>query len=127
MIGSWTVQPECIGRVSPFTLPRTIYPQRALTSMLWGNDAEFLCTANRMGHFKMTMTDETINQATVLIDQLLPTYLTDITPTVVIDDEQCSNIRLIFLCRDRAPEVMHVHKNWDRLCWEFENSQSLDS
>ena len=75
----------------------------------------------------MTMTDETIDTAMILIDQLLPRYLTDITPTVIIDDERCSNIRLVFLCDDRAPEVMHVHKNWDGLCNKLEKFQSLDS
>lgn len=73
----------------------------------------------------MTMTHETLNTATVLIDQPLPRYLTDITPTVIIDDEQCSNIRLVFLCRDRAPEVIYIHKNWDRLCCEIEKCRLL--
>ena len=104
-----------------------ICPQRALTSMLWGSIDEFLSTANQTGHFKMKLTDETINKAKLFIDQLLPRYLTDITPTVIIDDEQCPNIRLVFLCHDRAPEVLHVHKNWDRLYDELARFRSRNS
>ena len=51
-------------------------------------------------------------------------YPADIAPTVIIEIDQYSEIRLVLLCHDRAPGVIYLHKNWDRMCYELEILQS---
>lgn len=83
--------------------------------MLWGSHTVFLHAANEDGRFEMIMADSVLGTSLTLIDQILPTYLANITPMVILDSQQCSSIRLIFLLHNRCPEIMVLPYTWDCL------------
>ena len=114
-VGPWTMEPECLGSVAPLRMPRAIFPQRAITSVLWGSHEVSLHSANRNGRFELLITDVRFPNSMILINQLLPKYLTNVTPVVILDNEHCSSIRLVFLCQDRAPETMTLPETWNQI------------
>ena len=116
----WIVPPECLGRVAPYRLPRTIQPKHATTSMLWGDHTVSLHSVSEGRRFSLTIRDRKTSASILLIDQLLPNYLFDITPAVILDNEESPSIRLIFQCRDRAPEVMVLSETWNSLQREWQ-------
>ena len=48
-----------------------------------------------------------------LFEELLPSYLTAITPVVILDNEECPRLRLLFLCNDQSPSIMILHETWE--------------
>ena len=58
---------------------------------------------------------------------MLLRFPADIAPTVIVEIQQYSEIRPVLLCHDREPEVIYLHKNWDRMCYELETLRSCHS
>ena len=55
-------------------------------------------------------------------EELLPIYLAAITPVVVLDNEECPKIRLVFPCSDQPPSVMVLHDTWEMWCTAWQTS-----
>ena len=96
-------------------MPLIILPQYPISSILWGSSTIILHSLNDEGHFELTVTDTDCLTQRPLMKQPLPTYLDRVTPILVLDSEQSSNIRLVFLCPDRSPEIMVLPTTWDEL------------
>lgn len=63
----------------------------------------------------MRIIDADASASMVLLDHLLPDYLTDLTPVVVLDTEFCPNVRLVFLRTDHAPEIIVLPETWEKI------------
>ena len=105
--------PKHLGRVAPYSLPRTIHPRRAITSMLWGNFSVALGSRVEAGRFRLRLSDSDDCLAFRPIDELIPSYLSAITPIVVLDNDHCPFVRLVFPRNDRTPSIMILDKTWE--------------
>lgn len=126
VLALWTVSPECIGLVSPFSIPKTMFPRHAITSLLWGSSKVSLQSVIKKGRFEIKVTHSELITDFVMLSLLLPDYLTDIAPVVILDDEYNSNIRLVFLCDDRPPEIIILWKSWNDLVTRWRQIAQLD-
>ena len=95
-------------------------------SLLWGSPNVSLQCANKQGHFEIQVRHHHHSGSFVMLSMLVPNYLTDVEPVVVLDDEDHPDIRLIFLCHDRPPEVMVVSETWESLCKQLQLVAELD-
>ena len=113
--GPWILPPEMWGRVAPFQMPRTIHSRCAVTSMLWGSVTVFLHSSNVNGRYELIVSDSERSSRMTVIDQLLPSYLTNIEPVVIMDNEAYPCIRLVFPLPDGPPEIIIINQRWETL------------
>ena len=105
--------PKHLGRVAPYSLPRTIHPHRAIASMLWGNSTVALGSRVEGRRFRLKISDSEDCLAFQPIDELIPNYLSAITPIVILDNDECPFVRLVFPRNDRNPSMMILDGTWD--------------
>ena len=111
----WTLPPRCLGSVPEFRMPRIIRPREVLHSMLFGSKGIYVSGLNEDGRFYLKVKDTQTWTGKVLLDQVLPDHLIDVTPIVVLDSPERPHLQLVFLCNDRAPEVMIIPETWSSL------------
>ena len=99
-------------------LPRTIQPKQLVYSMYWGNTTTSLQCRCAQGHLALSIRDPRYRSIAIL-EMMVPTYLASITPVVIFDDENTRGIRLVFICKDRQPEMMILSDTWDSLVAEL--------
>ena len=99
--------------MAPYKLPRTIHPNRVIGSMLWGDQTIWLRSSNADGRFEVMIADPEVS--IYFFEELLPSYLAAITPVVILDNEQCPQIRLVFPCSDQPPSIMILQETWESL------------
>jgi len=109
----WTLPPRCLGRVAEQQMPRVLYPSRVLHSSMWGDDEVFLHGYNQDGRFILSVNDAGLHNEVVLLKHILPNYLVDVDPVVVLGNARCPQIQLVFLIDDRSPELMILPQTWD--------------
>lgn len=108
----WILPPYCLSRLAPQRKVQVLRPRTILHSTIWGGDAVFLTAYNEDGRFFLSIQDAETNTEIVLLDHVLPIYLADTIPAVVFDQLEPLQIRLVFLCTDRAPEIMVLPYTW---------------
>ena len=110
--GTWTMPPQYL---SESNMPQVVYPQRPISSKLWGSQTVVLHSSNEEGKFKLRVTETGSLTAKIILDQPLPGNLDDIVPVIILDGQQSPNILLVFLCHDRNPEIMILPETWDQV------------
>ena len=80
-----------------------------------GGEALFLHGYNEDGRFFLEVGNAETRAVKVLLEQVLPDYLIEVTPIVVLNNLERSRVQLVFLCVDRAPEVMVMPDTWTGL------------
>ena len=83
--------------------------------MMFGSEGIYVSGLNADGGFYLKVKDMQTWTGKILLDQVLPDYLIDVTPTVVLDSPERPHLQLVFLCDDRAPEVMIIPETWSSL------------
>ncbi len=112
----WSLPPRCLGRVAvQQQLPKILIPGRVLHATMLGGKALFLHGYNTDGRFFLEIGNAETRAVKVLLEQVLPDYLIDVTPIIVLHNPERPCVQLVFLCVDRAPEVMIIPDTWTGL------------
>ena len=96
-------------------LPRSLQPLQLIHSTFWGSETTYLQIRCAKGRFHMNVHDPQY-PSSAFMEVMLPTYLPTATPTVILGDKNAlTSIKLVFLCKDRRPEIMVLPFTWDSL------------
>lgn len=99
-------------------LPKTIQPRQLVYSSYWGCETTYLQADCAEGYLYLTLCDPCHSDIN-LAKLILPTYLATTVPTIILDKDKygIDRIRILFLCKDRRPEIMVLCRSWEN---EFE-------
>lgn len=117
----WDLPEYVHDRQGAVSLLRTIQPNQHVYSSYWGNSTTYLDCRCTQGQFSIRIHDIRYT-AICLLEILIPVYLANIIPVVIIDDQNKTGIKLLYLCKDRHPEMMILHETWDSLVTQLRAS-----
>jgi len=95
-------------------LPRIIHAGQLIYSRFWGNTSSFLDCHCSQGHLHISLNDPRY-EGIVLLEMMVPTYLSRVTPIIIFHDMDTQGIRLLFLRGDNSPELFVLFETWDSL------------
>ena len=107
-------------------LPQVIQPGQVLRSILFGDRSTHVKSYILQGAYCLSLDGRAEqSQALNLIYLLLPNYLEGTTPSVVLGDGASHPLQLVFLCRDRPPEILVLPHSWTEYVERLRNQVKM--
>lgn len=114
----WLLPLQISSPIKAEILPNTIDVGSPIHCTLWGSPNVFLRIQNFNGDLFLTIMDSMHGNGNTLFRALLPSYLAYVRPVMILRNDFVSQLQVIFMSRDREPELMTFRKSWEQILEE---------